>query len=53
MVEDLDSSAKFQNDGDEGVEPENNLITDENQMFTITSDNLPFSKMKQLMTIVS
>jgi phage terminase small subunit len=39
--------------GGEVVEPENNSVTDKNQTFTITSENLPFSKMKQLMTIVS
>ncbi|MBR4634078.1 hypothetical protein IKO50_03890 [bacterium] len=53
VVEDLNSPAKPQKDGDEGVESENNPITDENQIFVITSENLPFSKMKQLMTIVS
>ena len=42
-----------QNDSNDEVEPENNLVTDENQTFVITSENLPFSKMKQLMTIVS
>jgi hypothetical protein len=42
-----------QNDTNDEVEPENNLVTDENQTFVITSENLPFSKMKQLMTIVS
>ena len=54
MVEDLDSSSQVsQNDIDEEVEPENNSVTDENQTFAITSENLSFSKMKQLMTIVS
>ena len=52
MVEDLDSSAKLQNDSGEGVEEENNSVTDDSQTFVITSENLPFSKMKQLMTIV-
>ena len=47
------SSQAPQNDVDEEVEPENNSVTEENQFFTITSENLPFSKMKQLMTIVS
>ena len=42
-----------QNDTNDEVEPENNPVTEENQTFTITSENLPFSKMKQLMTIVS
>jgi hypothetical protein len=46
------SSQAIQNNIDEEVEPENNAVTDENQ-FTITSENLPFSKMKQLMIIVS
>ena len=53
VVEDLNSPAKPQKDCDEGVESENNPITDENQTLVITSENLPFSKMKQLMTIVS
>jgi hypothetical protein len=35
-----------------GVKSDNS-VTEENQFFTITSENLPFSKMKQLMTIVS
>jgi hypothetical protein len=39
--------------GGEVIEPENNSVTDENQTLVITSENLPFSKMKQLMTIVS
>ena len=47
------SSQTSQNDIDEDVESENNSVTDENQTFAITSENLPFSKMKQLMTIVS
>jgi hypothetical protein len=47
------SSQAPQNDVDEEVEPENSSVTDENQIFAITSENLPFSKMKQLMTIVS
>jgi hypothetical protein len=55
---DTDNSQDFssqapQNDIDEEVKPENNLVTDENQTFAITSENLPFSKMKQLMIIVS
>jgi len=47
------SSQAPQNDANEEVKPENNPVTDENQTFVITSENLPFSKMKQLMTIVS
>jgi hypothetical protein len=47
------SSQAPQNDVDEEVEPENNPVMDENHTFAITSENLPFSKMKQLMTIVS
>jgi hypothetical protein len=47
------SSQAPQNDIDEDVESENTSVADENQVFAITSENLPFSKMKQLMTIVS
>ena len=53
IVENMAPSDKAQNDSDKGVELENNWVTDENQIFAITSENLPFSKMKQLMTIVS
>ena len=53
VVEDLDSSAVPQNDIDEEDKLENNAVANENQTFTITSENISFSKMKQLMTIVS
>jgi hypothetical protein len=58
-----DSSAMPQNDDNlEKIDaPMDSLLSsewqtsseDENQIFTITSEDLPFSKMKQLMTIVS
>jgi hypothetical protein len=39
--------------GEDVIEPENNPVPENNQIFAITSEDLPFSKMKQLMTIVS